>query len=140
MNEVHINGTLPPQLIVFDGVCNLCNGAVQFVINHDPAGRFMFTSLQSEAGQKILKDNNLPPDDFDSFIYIRDQKLHQRSTAALKVIRDIGGFWKLLYAFIIIPRPIRDWVYDRIAKSRYSLFGKRDSCMIPTPELRKKFL
>jgi predicted DCC family thiol-disulfide oxidoreductase YuxK len=140
MNGVDITENLPPRLVVFDGVCNLCNGAVQFIINHDPSAGFMFTSLQSDIGQQILTQYALPQDDFDSFIYVREQKLYQRSTAALYVLHDLGGIWKVLYGFIIIPRPIRDWVYDRIAKSRYSLFGKRDSCMIPTPALKKRFL
>src|SRR3954471_7457378 len=135
-----MDAKLPDHLIVFDGVCNLCNDAVQFVIRHDRRGRFMFTSLQSEAGQEILRGNGLPADHFDSFIYIRDQKVYQRSGAALYMLRDIGGLWSLLFAFIIVPRFIRDFVYDTVARHRYRWFGRRESCIIPTSELRGRFL
>ena len=131
---------LPQKLILFDGVCNLCNGSVQFIINHDPDAHFMFTSLQSDAGECLLGRLGLPTANFDSFVYIRDGHVYQRSAGALNVLRDLGGFWKIVYAFIIVPRPIRDFVYDLIAKYRYTLFGKRESCMVPTPELRKRFL
>ena len=133
-------GQLPPHLIVFDGVCNLCNGAVQFVIRRDRKAKFMFTSLQSEAGQEILRANGMPSAHFDSFIYIRHQRLYQRSTAALYMLRDLGGLWALLFGFIIVPRVIRDAVYDMVARNRYRWFGRRESCMVPTAELQAKFL
>ena len=140
MNDLNSNSRLPEHVIAFDGVCNLCNGAVQFVINHDKAVKFRFTALQSAVGQRILQENNLPQNDFNSFIYLREQKLYQRSTAALYMLKDLGGVWSLLYGFMIFPRFIRDGVYDLIARSRYSWFGRRDSCMIPTAELRARFL
>jgi predicted DCC family thiol-disulfide oxidoreductase YuxK len=131
---------LPPRLILFDGICYLCTGSVRFVIAHDPGARFSFASLQSAAGQEVLSRFDLPLAGFDSFIYIREGRVYQRSTAALRVARDIGGVWGMLFLFIIIPRPLRDWLYDLVAKNRYSLFGKRDTCMLPTPELQKRFL
>jgi len=131
---------LPPRLILFDGICHLCTGSVLFVISHDPEGRFSFASLQSAAGQEVLSRYDLPLAAFDSFIYVREGRVYQRSTAALTVVKDIGGIWKVFYIFMIIPRPLRDWLYDLVAKNRYSLFGKRDTCMLPTPELQKRFL
>jgi predicted DCC family thiol-disulfide oxidoreductase YuxK len=100
----------------------------------------VFTSLQSDAGQKVLMTFHLPTIDFDTFVYISDGKVYDRSTAALTVLRDLGGFGKLMYIFILIPRPLRDWVYRFIARHRYRIFGKTDTCMVPTPELIKKFL
>ena len=131
---------LPSRLILFDGICNLCNRSVLFIISHDPDAHFSFASLQSGAGQHILTDFDLPTADFDSFVYINDRKVYSRSTAALHVLKDLGGLWRIIYVFIIIPRPLRDFIYDLIAKYRYKLFGKRNSCMIPTPELMKRFL
>ncbi|RYD80437.1 MAG: thiol-disulfide oxidoreductase DCC family protein [Sphingobacteriales bacterium] len=128
------------NILLFDGVCNLCNGIVQFVIKRDSKRRFLFASLQSETGQEILKDFNLPAANFDSFILISDGKCYQKSTAALKVAKELNGFWKAFYYLIFIPKPIRDFFYNLIAKNRYKIFGKRESCMIPTPELKSRFL
>lgn len=127
-------------LILFDGICNLCNGAVQFVIKHDSAGKFLFASLQSEAGQELLKKYNLPIDNFNSFILLQDEMVYSKSTGALKVAQQIKGAWSWLYIFIIIPKFIRDGVYTWIANNRYKWFGKKDACMIPTPELKARFL
>lgn len=128
------------KIILFDGVCNLCNGLVQFVINHDKHAAFTFGSLQSEEGQALLKEKGLPTDDFDSFVYLKDKEVYVKSTGALNVLKDLGGSWRLLYVFIIIPRPVRDFLYGLIAKKRYSLFGRRESCMLPTPDLQTRFL
>ncbi len=131
---------LPSRLVLFDGICNLCNASVLFIISHDPEAKFSFASLQSDAGQLALSRFKLPTADFDSFVYIRTGTVYQRSTAALYVLKDIGGLWKLMYVFMLVPRPLRDWVYDFIAHYRYRLFGKRESCMMPTPDLKKRFL
>ena len=131
---------LPQKLILFDGICNLCNGSVRFIINRDPEARFTFASLQSNEGQRILSRFGLPTTDFDSFVYITEGHVYQRSAGALNLFKDLGGFWRGFYVLIIIPRPIRDLAYDIIARYRYRLFGKKDSCMVPTPELRKRFL
>ena len=130
----------PNPILLFDGVCNLCNGVVQFVIRHDPAGRFRFAALQSEAGQALLKQFSLPTSQFDSFVYVKDGQFYTESTAALLVARDLGGAWSLLWGLIVVPRFLRDAVYRLVARNRYRVFGKQDACMIPTPELRARFL
>jgi predicted DCC family thiol-disulfide oxidoreductase YuxK len=127
-------------IILFDGICNLCNGAVQFVIKHDPEGKFLFASLQSEAGQEVLKQYNLPAGNFNSFILVQNEKIYNKSTAALKVARQMKGAWSWLYIFIVIPKFIRDAVYTWIAQNRYKWFGKKDTCMLPSPELKTRFL
>jgi len=128
------------SIILFDGVCNLCNGAVQFVIKRDNKNRFLFASLQSEEGKQILEDNNFPANKSDSFLLVEDGKVYERSTAALRVLKNLSGLRSLLYGFIIVPKFIRDSVYNWIAKNRYQWFGRKDECMIPTPELKAKFL
>ncbi len=127
-------------IILFDGICNLCNGAVQFIIKHDPEKKFLFTSLQSEAGQQLLKEYKLPSENFNSFLLLQDDTILSKSTAALKVARQLKSAWKLLYIFIIVPKFIRDALYSYIATNRYKWFGKKDDCMIPTPELQARFL
>jgi predicted DCC family thiol-disulfide oxidoreductase YuxK len=127
------------RVILFDGVCNFCNSSVQFIIKRDPRGLYQFTSLQSDVGQRLLKDNEVPVE-LDSFIYLENEKVYFKSTAALKVCKNLKGFWKLFYIFIIVPRPLRDMVYEFFARNRYKWFGKRDACMIPSPEQRKRFL
>jgi len=131
---------IPPRLVLFDGICNLCNGSVRFIISRDPEAHFTFASLQSDEGQRVLRRLGLPIADLDSFVYIRDGQVYRRSAGALHVLKDLGGFWEIMYVFIIVPQPIRDLIYDIIAKNRYRWFGKRDSCMVPTPELKKRFL
>ena len=127
-------------VILFDGVCNFCDHSVQFVIRHDKLDTFKFASLQSNVGQDLLKKYNLPTENFDSFVLIRNNKCYQKSTAALQVCRGLGGLWKILYLLIVIPRPLRDRFYNLVAKNRYKWFGKKDQCMIPSPEVRKRFL
>ncbi|MBX3253249.1 MAG: thiol-disulfide oxidoreductase DCC family protein [Chitinophagaceae bacterium] len=127
-------------VILFDGVCNLCNSSVQFVIRKDKKKVFHFTSLQSNAGIQLLKQYQLSPNRFDSFVLIENKKAYTRSTAALRVVKRLGGLWTLLYAFIIIPSFIRNALYDWVARNRYKWFGKSDNCMLPTPELKARFL
>ncbi|HEX6922319.1 MAG TPA: thiol-disulfide oxidoreductase DCC family protein [Bacillales bacterium] len=127
-------------VLLFDGVCNLCNGLVTFIIKRDPEARLMFASLQSEAGQELLRINGLSADGFDSVVYIYNQKVYTKSTAALHVFKILGGSWGLLYFFIIVPKPIRDVLYRWVASKRYKWFGKRAQCMVPTPDLRDRFL
>lgn len=127
-------------IILFDGVCNLCNGSVQLVIKNDPKKRFQFAALQSDQGKAILKAYGLSESALSSFILIQEHKVYMRSTAALKVAGQLSGIIKLLYAFIIIPAFIRDAVYNGIAKNRYKWFGKKESCMIPTADLQSRFL
>jgi predicted DCC family thiol-disulfide oxidoreductase YuxK len=127
-------------VLLFDGVCNLCNGAVQFIIKRDKKAVFRFASLQSEAGQRYLKKFNLPLSDFNSFVIIENEKAYTRSTGALRAASKLGGAWKAMNAFYILPGPVRDFFYNLIAKNRYRLFGQRNECMIPTPELKSRFL
>lgn len=128
------------HVILFDGVCNLCNGFVQFIIKRDSNAKFKFASLQSNAAKRLLGSVNISSEQFDSVVYISKGVVSQRSTAVLHIVRDMGGVWKLLYALIVLPRFIRDAVYDFVAANRYRLFGKRDECMIPTDEWRGRFL
>jgi len=128
------------SIILFDGICNLCNTAVQFVIRRDKSSHFLFASLQSEEGKKILVENNLPVNEMHSFILVEDGRVYDRSTAALKVVRKLNGLWPLFYAFITVPKFIRDAVYQVISQNRYQWFGKKNECMIPTPELKARFL
>ena len=130
----------PKNIIHFDGVCNLCNGAVQFIIKRDPEKKFKFASLQSQAGQSLLKEHRLSTTDLNTIVYIKDAQHFTKSTAGLQVLKQLGGVYKLFYFFIIIPKPIRDFFYRLISKSRYSLFGKRDQCMIPSPETKDRFI
>ncbi|MCY7290769.1 MAG: thiol-disulfide oxidoreductase DCC family protein [Ferruginibacter sp.] len=127
-------------VILFDGVCNLCNGAVQFVIKRDNKKQFMFASLQSEAGQHLLKKFQLPLQSFDSFVLIQNEKAYFKSTAALMIAKQLSGITKILYGFIIVPAFVRNAVYNFIAKNRYKWFGKKDNCIIPTPALTARFL
>ena len=127
-------------VILFDGVCNLCNGLVNFVIHHDPKAKFVFAALQSESGQKLLKQFHLPTNDFNTFVLVDDGKYYKKSTAALKVLKGLGGLWSFFYIFILIPFPIRDFVYNIIASKRYRWFGKKDKCLVPTPDIKNRFL
>ena len=127
-------------VIFFDGFCNLCNGAVQFTIKKDHKNIFRFASLQSDYAEKALAPFAIAPKQGDSFVLFEDGKVYQRSTAALRVARQLSGLWPLLYAFIVVPRFIRDAIYNYVAKNRYKWFGKKESCWVPTPELKEKFL
>ncbi len=127
-------------IILFDGICNLCNRSVQYAIRHDPSAMFKFASLQGETGQALLKQYQLASNDMNSFVLIQDNIAYTRSTAALKVAKQLKGPVKLLYGFIIVPAFIRNVVYNMIAKNRYRWFGRKDECMVPTPSLRERFL
>ncbi|MGM9479371.1 thiol-disulfide oxidoreductase DCC family protein [Pedobacter sp. GSP4] len=127
-------------VIFFDGVCNLCNSSVQFVIKHDKNKRFSFAALQSQYAQQSLKPFRVSPGELNSIMLMENGKLYLRSSAALRIARHLNGFWPLLYGFIVVPKFIRDWVYGIIAKNRYKWWGKKESCWVPTPELKSKFL
>lgn len=128
------------QIILFDGFCILCNGFVRFIIKRDPGAKFKFASLQSEYGKSLLCKLGLPPNDFNSVVYFKGDSYFLKSSAVLNVLKDLGGFWKLFYVYIIIPEFIRDFFYNIIGKIRYKIFGKRDACMIPAPEIKQRFL
>ena len=127
-------------IILFDGVCNFCNSAVNFTIKRDKQNKIRFAALQSEAGRQLVQQYGLPVDDMRSFLFVENGKLYNRSTAALKVCRHLSGLWPLCYGLIIVPAFIRNGIYDWIAKNRYKWFGERQECMIPTPEVRARFL
>ena len=129
-------------IVLFDGVCNLCNASVRFLIDRDPKSRLRFASLDSPAAREILRDLGRPLLDGapDSIVLVEDGCVYERSTAALRIVRHMSGAFWLLGALWIVPRPIRDAVYRWVAANRYRWFGKSDTCLVPTPELRERFL
>jgi predicted DCC family thiol-disulfide oxidoreductase YuxK len=127
-------------IILFDGVCNFCNSSVNFIIVHDKKNYFKFTPLQSDLGIKLLEKYNFDNSKTDSVILIENDNIYTKSTAALKISKHLNRLYSLLYILIIIPTFIRNFVYDIIAKNRYKWFGKKDSCMMPSAEIKSKFL
>jgi len=127
-------------VLLFDGVCNLCDGLVQFIIKRDQKARFRFASLQSEIGQALAEQAGLEPTNMGTAILYDGEEFHLKSDMALGVARQLGGFWSVFVIFRMVPRSIRDGVYDWIARNRYKWFGQKDECMIPTPELKSRFL
>ena len=127
-------------VILFDGICNFCNGMVNFIIRQDKKKIFRFAALQSEVGQKLLQEFGLPQKDFDSFILIYKGRVYKSSTAGLKLYSRLPWYWKWTQVFWIFPSFIRNGVYDWIARNRYKWFGKKDQCMVPTKEIRERFL
>lgn len=128
------------RIILFDGVCNFCDASVQFIIKRDPAAHFLFTSLQSEKGLELTKKYAIP-EDVDSLVLIENGKAFTKSSAALRIAKKMDGLWHLFFLFILVPRKIRDGVYNFVAKNRYKWFGKKeDACTLPSPEQRKRFI
>ncbi|TNE49826.1 MAG: thiol-disulfide oxidoreductase DCC family protein [Bacteroidetes bacterium] len=127
-------------VLLFDGVCNLCNGSVQWILKRDRRGVFRYTALQSEAGQHLLRQYGLDPQVFNSVVLIADDRLFTRSDAALEVLRRLGWPWSPLAVLRLIPRPVRDAVYDWVARNRYRWFGRQDECWLPRPEWKDRFL
>lgn len=127
-------------IIFFDGICNLCNGAVQFIIKRDPHAYFKFASLQSSMALEMLPGYGVDPLGLESILLLENGKLFKKSSAALRISQKLSGIWPVLVVLKIIPPPIRNFVYDWIAKNRYQWFGKRDECMVPTPEMNARFL
>ena len=129
------------KIILFDGVCNLCNSSINYVIDHDKQDVFRFVSLQSDLGKTIQEYLGIENNSLDTIIlYVPDEAYYIKSTAAIKVMSEFLGVWKLTKLFLILPSPIRDLVYNYVAKNRYKWYGKQESCRIPTPELKTKFL
>ena len=128
------------KIILFDGVCNLCNGAITFIIQRDKKDVFRYAALQSDIGRQLAQEHNIDLEKVDSIILVDNDKAYLKSTAALRIARHLRGGWPLLSIFLILPAFIRNWVYDFIARNRYTWFGKKEACMIPTPELKSKFL
>ncbi|MBX2851734.1 MAG: thiol-disulfide oxidoreductase DCC family protein [Phycisphaeraceae bacterium] len=130
----------PQAIILFDGVCNLCNASVNYIIEHDPADQFRFASLQSEAGAALAVEQGIDTQALSSMVLIESGRAYLRSTATLRVYRRLRGPIRLLWPFILVPRPFRDAVYNFIAKRRYRWFGKREACRLPTEADRARFL
>jgi predicted DCC family thiol-disulfide oxidoreductase YuxK len=128
------------SILLFDGMCNLCTGVAHFILKIDKREKIRFATLQSSAAKLFLNRYGLFPDRADSVVYISGGKALVKSSAILHLLKDIGGGWKILYGFRIIPVFIRDFFYDLIAKSRYRIFGRRDSCMVPSEEIKWRFL
>ncbi|MDO5655682.1 MAG: DCC1-like thiol-disulfide oxidoreductase family protein [Flavobacteriaceae bacterium] len=128
------------NLVLFDGVCNLCNATIQRLIRWDKKKVLKFSSLQSEIGQTILREHALNLQEFNTFLYLRNGRLFTRSDAALEVLNDLGGIGKLAQIFYVIPRFVRNGVYDFVSRNRYKWFGKQENCMIPTREMKERFL
>lgn len=128
------------KIILFDGVCNLCNSSVLFVIKRDSKDQFRFAALQSEIGHSLATKHHIDTTQVDSIMLIQENKVYVKSSAALHIARYLSGAYPLFFLFMLIPTFIRNWVYDYVAKNRYKWFGKKDQCMIPTVELKSKFL
>lgn len=127
-------------IILFDGICNLCNSSVQFVLKHDTKKQFLFASLQSDASRKLLLQFNYENAKMDTIVLIEKNKVYDKSTAALRIARKLNPLWNWLYVLIIIPKSIRDFFYDIIAKNRYGWFGKRNSCLMYMTEYKNRFI
>jgi|ERR1035437_3767865 predicted DCC family thiol-disulfide oxidoreductase YuxK len=128
------------HIVLFDGVCNLCNRTAVFIIKRDKKQQFKFAPLQSVAGKKISAQLNLPAGNVDSLVYLQERKSMLRSDAVLHIMKDLGYPWKILFVFILLPAQLRNAVYDFVARNRYGFFGKRDTCMIPSAEITQRFL
>lgn len=127
-------------IVLFDGVCNLCSGSVQFILKRDRKNRFRFASLQSAFGKRTLAELGLPETELQTIILLKNNQFFHRSRAALEIARNLSGLWPLVYALIVVPASIRDPVYNFIARNRYRWFGKRKTCWVPTAEWQSKFL
>jgi len=127
-------------VIVFDGVCNLCNNSVAFVIKRDKSYKFKFAPLQSETAKNLISKLSMSNNKIDSIILIDNHKYYIKSTAAIRICKELGAMWSLVYILILVPKPVRDYIYDIVAKNRYKWFGKKEQCMIPAKELESRFL
>lgn len=127
------------KVVLFDGICNFCESSVQFIIKNDQSNSLQFASLQSNIGQQLLVDYKMPTT-IDGVVFIENNIAYYKSAAAFKIARYFGGFWKILNIFSVLPLSFTDFVYDIIAKNRYRWFGKKESCMLPSPEIRNRFL
>jgi len=127
------------HLLLFDGVCNLCNSYVQFVIERDPKAQFIFAPLQSEVGEEVMKKNDLSTEALSTVMLLKNGRLYTESDVALEVTKELSGLWSVFYVFKIVPGFIRNPIYRWIAKNRYRWFGKKAVCMVPTEALKARF-
>ena len=127
-------------ILIFDGVCSFCSATVQFVLKHDVRGRIRFAPIQSALGRRLMERHGLDPDDAQSLLFVEGDRASKRSDAAFAIARDLSWKWRWLRVFRFVPRFLRDRVYDLVARNRYRWFGKLETCFIPTPEVRARFL
>ncbi len=128
------------RIILFDGVCNFCNASVNFVMDRDPKFRFKFAALQSDFAKDRLTKAGLNAEEYTSVVLIEEDKIYTRSTAALRIAKQMAGLWPIFYVFIIVPPFLRNWIYDLVARNRYRWFGKMENCRLPSPEERARFI
>jgi len=128
------------HLIIFDGVCNFCNGSVNFIIRHDSQGQFVFTPMQSDLAQQKIDEYGITNVGVDTFLLIKNDRCYIWTDAALEITKDLDGYWKWMRFFKIIPRPIRDYCYRLFARNRYALFGRTDNCIVPSDEVKERFV
>jgi predicted DCC family thiol-disulfide oxidoreductase YuxK len=139
--EQNVGESLPASIVLFDGECSFCNRSIQFIIRHDPGKRFQFASLHAPVAQQQLlqagvRREHLP----DSIVLLEQDRVYTKSTAALRIARRLSGLWPLAYVFLLVPPLLRDAVYDLVARNRYRWFGRQQTCLLPTPEIRERFL
>lgn len=135
-----MNGKTEDPVLLFDGVCNLCDGSVKFILRHEKNSDLKFAAIQSEAGQKLLSQKNIDPEQIDSVILIKGGKVYTESDAVLNVTKFLKFPYSLCNILRVVPKPVRNFFYKKVASNRYRWFGKRDSCMMPTPNLENRFL
>lgn len=140
MSKGDLSPELEHDIVIFDGVCNFCDSSVQFILKHDNNDRYRFVPFQQPTGEALLKKYGIDPATIDSIVLIEQQQAFKKSTAILKITRRMSGLWPLMYAFIIVPKFLRDPIYEWIGRNRYRWFGKKEACMIPSPDVRAKFL
>jgi predicted DCC family thiol-disulfide oxidoreductase YuxK len=139
-NSVTFATHIPDKLIVFDGVCNICNGWVQFLLKRDRKSEFFFASAQSVLGGKVLSGNGFSSTELETMLFVTAGRTYDRSDAVIRILCDLGGFWYLVAVLNILPKKFRDLVYITVAKNRYRLGGKRDSCALPSVEMASRFI
>ena len=135
-NRVVLTG----PLVLFDGVCNLCSGSLQFLLPRDRTGRLYFAPIQSTIGQQVLERHKLPLEDWDSFVFLDEGRVYLKAEAVLRIARFLPWPWRMLSAFRLLPKPVADWCYDRVARNRYRLFGRRQQCMVPDAKSSARFV
>jgi predicted DCC family thiol-disulfide oxidoreductase YuxK len=128
------------DVVIFDGVCNLCAHTVNFILSHESEPALKFVPFQSPAGARMMREHGFDPEDVKTFVLVSGGRAYVKSDAAIRIARYFRGAWKMLAGIRIVPRPVRDWGYDIVARNRYRWFGRTDSCMVPTPELRARFI
>ncbi len=128
------------HIVIFDGVCNLCNGAVNFIINRDPEGVFAFTPMQSDLAQELMNKHKIHNVGIDTFLLIKNDQCFVFSSAALEIAKDLSGLWYTFNILKFVPRIIRDFIYKQFARNRYTLFGRQETCMVPTKRVKSRFI